>query len=210
MIYDEASACFYIASRRHLITFQPQLEHSPEKKPRLFVDAIQTTEGTLPVNDNQAELHYPDNSVTISFNAIDFSNPEGSRFAYEITPSADSGWHLLNEQRSLSFSNLAAGAYRVRLKLFSANNRWPEQYKDLALIVHPAFWKSKWFMALIVLVLFAATTLVYRYRMARIREKLNLDKQVAEYEMKALHAQMNPHFYLQRAEQYPRDDPAGR
>jgi LytS/YehU family sensor histidine kinase len=45
-----------------------------------------------------------------------------------------------------------------------------------------------------VLALFAATTLVYRYRMARIREKLNLDKQVAEYEMKALHAQMNPHF----------------
>jgi sensor histidine kinase YesM len=27
-----------------------------------------------------------------------------------------------------------------------------------------------------------------------VREKLNLDKQVAEFEMKALHAQMNPHF----------------
>ena len=194
MIYDAASDCFYIASRRHLITFHPQLETSPEKKPRLFVDAIRTTEGTLPVNDNKAELHYPDNSVTISFNAINFSNPEGSRFAYEVTPSADSGWQLLNEQRSVSFSNLSSGIYHIRLKLFSANNRWPEQYKDLTLIVHPAFWKSKWFVTLFVLALLAGTTLVYRYRMARIREKLNLDKQVAEYEMKALHAQMNPHF----------------
>jgi len=194
MIYDSAADCFYIASRRHLITFRPQLEVSPEKKTRLFVDAIRTTEGTLPVNDNQAELHYPDNSVTIAFNAINFSNPEGSRFAYEVTPSADSGWHLLNEQRSVTFSNLSSGTYHVRLKLFSANNRWPEQYKDLTLIVHPAFWKSKWFVTLFVLVLLAGTTLVYRYRMARIREKLNLDKQVAEYEMKALHAQMNPHF----------------
>jgi LytS/YehU family sensor histidine kinase len=45
-----------------------------------------------------------------------------------------------------------------------------------------------------VLALLAGTTLVYRYRMARVREKPNLDKQVAECEMKALHAQMNPHF----------------
>ncbi len=194
MIYDPATACFYIASRRNLITFHPQLETSPEQKPRLFVDAIRTTEGALPVNDNLAELYYPDNSVTINFNAINFSKPEGSRFAYEVTPSADSGWHLLNEQRSLSFSNLSAGTYHVRLKLFSANNRWPEQYKDLTVTVHPAFWKSKWFITLLVLVLLAATTLVYRYRVAGVREKLNLDKQVAEYEMKALHAQMNPHF----------------
>jgi hypothetical protein len=194
MIYDQGSNCFYIASRRHLITFRPQLDVAPEKKPRLFVDAIRTTEGILPVNDDRAELHYPDNSVTISFNAINYSNPEGNRFAWQVTPSADSGWHLLNEQHSVSFSNLSPGTYHVRLRLFSANNRWPQQYKDITLTVHPPFWTSKWFLTLIVLILLAATTLAYRYRLSRVREKLNLDKQVAEFEMKALHAQMNPHF----------------
>ena len=194
MIYDPGANCFYIASRRHLITFHPQLEVWPEKKTRLFVDAIRTTEGTLPVNDDRAELHYPDNSVTINFNAINFSNPEGTRFAYQVAPSADSGWRLLNEQRTVTFSNLATGTYHVHLKLFSANNRWPEQYKDITLIVYPPFWKTRWFLTLAVLALLAAITLIYRYRLARIREKLNLDKQVAEYEMKALHAQMNPHF----------------
>jgi len=194
MIYDEGTNRFYIASRRHLITFSPSLDIAREQKPRLFIDAISTTEGTLPVNDNRAELHYPDNSVTISFNAINFSNPQGNRFAWQITPSADTGWHLLNEQRSVSFSNLESGTYHVRVKLFSANNRWLEQYKDITLRVYPPFWTSKWFVTLVVLALLAATTLAYRYRLKRVREKLNLDKQVAEYEMKALHAQMNPHF----------------
>ncbi|HUB59740.1 MAG TPA: histidine kinase [Puia sp.] len=194
MIYDRGSNCFYIASRHDLITFRPQLDVAPSKKPRLFVDAIRTTEGILPVNDDRAELHYPDNSVTISFNAIDYSNPEGNRFAWQVTPSADSGWHLLNEQHSVSFSNLSSGIYHVRLRLFSANNRWPEQYKDITLAVYPPFWKSKWFVTLVALSLLALTTLAYRYRLKRVREKLNLDKQVAEYEMKALHAQMNPHF----------------
>jgi LytS/YehU family sensor histidine kinase len=35
---------------------------------------------------------------------------------------------------------------------------------------------------------------IYRRRVEQMREKLSLDKQMAEYEMKALHAQMNPHF----------------
>jgi hypothetical protein len=194
MIYDEGSQRFYIADRSHLVTFQPQLETAPEEEPRLFVDAIRTTEGTLPVNDDRAELHYPDNSVTISFNAINFANPEGNRFAWQVVPSADSGWHLLNEQRSVSFNNLASGTYHVRLRLFSVNNRWPQQYKDIVLYVHPPFWRSRWFMTLLALFLLTATTMIYRYRVARVREKLNLDKQVAEYEMRALHAQMNPHF----------------
>lgn len=194
LFYDEEENCFYVGSRRHLITFRPQLQTSPETKPRLFVDAVSTSRGQLSLKNEQAELHYPDNSVTIGFDAIDFSNAEGNRFAWQVTPSADTGWHLLNGQRSISFSDLAPGAYHVRFRLFSANNRWPEQYKELTLRVYPPFWKSKWFITLIALAFLSATTLLYRYRMARVREKLNLDKQVAEYEMKALHAQMNPHF----------------
>lgn len=194
MIYDPTSNAFYIASRDHLITFHPELEVSREKKPQLFVDAVRTTEGTFPLSGDRIELRYPDNSVTINFDAINFSNPEGNRFAYQVIPSADSGWHLLSEQRSVSFTDLGSGAWHVRLKLFAANNRWPEQYKDILLIVHPPFWRTKWFVTILVLFLVAGTTMIYRYRLARVREKLNLDKQVAEYEMKALHAQMNPHF----------------
>jgi hypothetical protein len=194
LFYDEEGNCFYVGSRRYLITFRPQLQTSTETKPRLFIDAVSTSRGPLPLRDNRAELHYPDNSVTIGFDAIDFSNAEGNRFAWQISPSADTGWHLLNGQRSISFSDLAPGAYHVRFRLFSANNRWPGQYKDLTLLVYPPFWKSWWFISLIALAFFTATTLLYRYRLARVREKLNLDKQVAEYEMKALHAQMNPHF----------------
>ena len=36
--------------------------------------------------------------------------------------------------------------------------------------------------------------LAYRYRIKQIRQKANIDKLLAQTEMKALHAQMNPHF----------------
>ncbi|HXD79846.1 MAG TPA: histidine kinase, partial [Puia sp.] len=194
LAYDSPAHCFYLASRRYLMTFRPALQTARDKHAQLFIDDISTAGISVPVEDGRADLYFPDNSVTIGFNAIDFSNPEGNRFAYRVTPSADTSWRLLSEQRSVTFSNLGAGVYRVRIKFFSANNRWAEQYKDLLLVVHPPFWKSRWFIVLVALVLLLAAGLLYRYRMARVREKLSLDKQVAEFEMKALHAQMNPHF----------------
>ncbi len=40
----------------------------------------------------------------------------------------------------------------------------------------------------------AAIYYLYRNRINQIQQKANIDKLLAEYEMKALHAQMNPHF----------------
>ncbi len=47
LFYDEEGNCFYLGSRRHLITFRPQLQTSPETKPRLFIDAVSTSRGLL-------------------------------------------------------------------------------------------------------------------------------------------------------------------
>jgi sensor histidine kinase YesM len=40
----------------------------------------------------------------------------------------------------------------------------------------------------------AGVYIVYKERVKKIKEKANIDRQLTEYEMKALHAQMNPHF----------------
>jgi ligand-binding sensor domain-containing protein len=192
--YDSAGRLFYLASRRNLFMFRPRTINSSEKVPRLFIDAIGTGGGILPENKDRIDLGYPDNSVIVSFNAVNFSNPEGNRFAYQVSPSADEGWHLLNWQRSVTFSNLSSGNYHIRIKLFSANNRWPEQYKDILLVVHPPIWRNGWFLTAVAVAVLLLIAVLYRNRVARIRERLSLDQQVAEYEMKALHAQMNPHF----------------
>lgn len=192
--YDEQANIFYFGSKRHLISFRPDLTLAPQKTPALFLDGISTGSGVRLDNTERIELGNSDNNLQINFNAVNFTNPEGNRFAYRITPGTDTGWRLLNWQRSINFNNLEPGEYHVTLKLFSANNRWPEQVKTLLIVVHPPFWKNWWFLTLAGVLVLVLVWLVYRFRVGRIREKLSLDKQMAEYEMKALHAQMNPHF----------------
>ena len=192
--YDAEENIMYLGSRHHLISFAPDLSQSPERTPALFIDEISTPEGILQGNPDRIELTYSGNSARLGFNALNFGNPEDNRFAYRVTPSPDSSWHMLNWQRNVNFNNLAPGEYHVQLKLFSAINRWPDQVKDLLLIVHPPFWKRGWFIALSALIVLLAIGMIYRNRVQSMREKLSLDMQLAEYEMKALHAQMNPHF----------------
>jgi len=192
--YDEEQNIFYVGSGHHLMSFKPDLTQFTETSPALFIDAINTAAGRLVGDPERLTLPYTDNSVQIDFNAVNFRSPEDNRFAYRVSPAPDSSWHLLNWQHSVNLSNLASGKYKVELKLFSANNRWPEQVRELTIVVRPPFWRSWWFIILSMAVLISAVGFLYRSRIQRLSERMNLDRQVAEYEMKALHAQMNPHF----------------
>ncbi|HTI12591.1 MAG TPA: histidine kinase, partial [Puia sp.] len=192
--YDEGQNIFYVGSGHHLISFKPDLSHSVETPPALFIDEINTPAGRLVGDPERLTLSYTDNSARIDFNAVNFRSPEDNRFAYRVSPGPDTSWHLLNWQHSVNLSNLASGKYQVHLKLFSANNRWPEQVRELTIVVKPPFWRSWWFIILSMVVLISAVWFLYRSRIRRLGEKMSLDRQVAEYEMKALHAQMNPHF----------------
>jgi two-component sensor histidine kinase len=192
--YDAEEKVFYLGSKRHLMLFHPGPLPMLQQTPTLFIDAISTADRVLPGNTDTVELGYANSFAQVSFNAVNFINPEGNRFAYRVVPAADSSWHLLNWQRSVNFNNLAPGQYHIRIKLFSAGDRWPEQVKDLVLLVPPPYWRSQWFLIMICLVVALTVLGIYRRRVRQIRQKLSLDTQIAEYEMKALHAQMNPHF----------------
>src|SRR6188768_3898871 len=61
-------------------------------------------------------------------------------------------------------------------------------------IVDPPFWKTKWFILFAGLIIAGSLYTIYRFRIKNIRQKVNIDRQLAELVMKGLHAQMNPHF----------------
>ena len=192
--YDAEEDRIYYGAQHNLISFKPDPAHTGLNAPALLLDRITTSKGASPVTASQIELPYPSNFAQLTFDAVNFLNPEDNQFSYRISPAADSAWHPLTWERSVNFNDLGPGKYRIQVRLHSANNRWPEQVKEVQLTILPPFWARWWFVALCVLAAVLVILLVYRNRVARMQEKLSLDKQVAEYEMKALHAQMNPHF----------------
>ncbi len=192
--YDAEEDRLYYGAQHNLVSFKPDLSHAALSAPVLLIDRIATSKGVVPVNGSRIELPYAGNFVQLYFDAVNFLNPEDNQFSYRISPEADPAWHVLPWGRGINFNDLSPGKYVIQVRLSSANHRWPEQVKQVALTILPPFWEQWWFIGLVLLAVAAVFLLVYRNRVAAMHEKLSLDKQVAEYEMKALHAQMNPHF----------------
>ena len=193
--YDRRENRFYFSAGQYLISFIPDVSKPHVQSiPNFFPELIVSTGKVLSPAPDKINLPYSQNNIQLRFNVINFTDPEDNRFAYRMMKDADSTWHDLNTQTTIGLNNLAIGSYHIQVKLSSVNNRWPEQVKEIRLTIVPPFWKTIWFISGVALVMVVAMTFLYRYRIRQINQRANLDRLLAQTELKALHTQMNPHF----------------
>ena len=119
-------------------------------------------------------------------------NPIG-QYAYKLE-GLDNVWIHTVTKRYAAYSSLKVGQYVLRIMAANRNGIWNENAFRLTIMVHPPFWETWWFRTLVVLLLFTVIYICVRNRIARIRKESMLKQLKAEAEMKALRAQMNPHF----------------
>ena len=146
------------------------------------------------------ELPYDQNNLSFEFNGINFSNPEAVRYQWKLE-GADRTWSPVTTQKSVNYSNLAAGDYKFMVKAFNEDGVWNKKPVSLIFHISPPFWKRWWFVLLAALCGAGIVFGVFRWRVNTIRtraeeqqKKLQLEKDVLELEQKALRLQMNPHF----------------
>lgn len=132
------------------------------------------------------------NSLRINFTWFDFDDSDHVRTYYRLH--AQDEWIDLNVSNTIILDHLASDLYQLEIKIKSVTKRWPDQVRRLTIVIKPPFWKSAWFIMLMVTVFSAGTYLIYRRHLARMNAKGTTDRLLADYEMKALHSQMNPHF----------------
>ena len=144
--------------------------------------------------DQHIRLSFNQNDLRIAFSAVNFNDPMNMRFAYRFKNQDDSSWLDLGDQQNILLTNMSPGTYPVEIKTYAFDNKWPPQVKTITVRIDPPFWKTAGFYVAFILLLGGVIYFLYRYRIRQIKQKANLDKLLAETEMKALHAQMNPHF----------------
>jgi ligand-binding sensor domain-containing protein len=142
----------------------------------------------------QISLRHNQNVIKISLSAINFSDPQNMRFAYRIKNISDTTWTDMGNQQNILLTNISPGTYRIQAKVYAFDNKWPGQTKEIEINILPPFWKTSWFLALVILIVAGSAYFLYRKRINSLKQKTNLDKLLAQTEMKALHSQMNPHF----------------
>jgi ligand-binding sensor domain-containing protein len=149
----------------------------------VFIDARQSVLRLAPDKRN----------VAIAFTSPYFDDADKLTFAYQLE-GADHDWQISRESRIAQYAALSPGTYRFQLKVADARGHWSEVVNALTFTIAPPFWQRPWFIGLAILALGLIIYFLLQRRFKALEYEANLKQKVAETEMMALRAQMNPHF----------------
>lgn len=124
-------------------------------------------------------LNYNENSFSISYAALTFTNSQKVHYQYKME-GHDKYWIDASNNREAIYSNLTAGNYTFKVRIFSNDKSIVETENSIHIAISPAPWLS-WWAYLIYSVFILGIILLGIYIIQRIRKE-HLKAQWAEME----------------------------
>ncbi len=190
---------FYISASGKYCKVDETVFNSSQPVPQVYIDnvlVLNSPRNFLQNSDQPLVLRPTDNFFSIDFGCIDFQNQASDRFAYKLE-GWDKDWVYCDTRRFANYTNLNGGSYTFKVKVANSVGQWGEPV-SLSIVILVPFYKKTWFILLLVFVLSAIVYVLYRARIAGIRQteklKTEFNRKLNETRLMALRAQMNPHF----------------
>ncbi|MDR0792686.1 MAG: histidine kinase [Chitinophagaceae bacterium] len=140
-------------------------------------------------NSSPIMLNYRQNFITLQFASFIYPNDDPAKYKYRLQ-GIDPGWVETNNYANASYTNLSPGKY----SFYAMVSGQQEKPAVITFIIQPPFWQTWWFRTFYIGTLLALCWWAIRARIKHIQLNSLLKQQIAETEMRALQAQMNPHF----------------
>lgn len=166
----------------------------PQKDTLIFIlDSVFVNDTLMSFSDNMS-LNYWENDLKFHFTAIDFHPYDELTYYYRLTPNDDET-HTTNN-RSINYSNLQPGEYTFTL--YASNEKSQSKTYTLSFNILSPWWQTWWFYTFEIIVIASILVVVFKIRsrvlIKRAVKKETIEKEKIELKLKALRAQMNPHF----------------
>ncbi len=142
-------------------------------------------------------IPYNTNNISIGFDGISYRSAGRILYKYMLINEKDS-FVSTTTSRQVEFLSLKPGNYHLEVTAQNHAGTWSVKPAVMEFRISAPFWQRWWFFALVVILVSACIYIYLRIRISRVRKeeemKTDFNRQLAELEMKALRAQMNPHF----------------
>ncbi|MGE5429599.1 MAG: two-component regulator propeller domain-containing protein [Syntrophomonadaceae bacterium] len=122
----------------------------------------------------EIELSYQDYVFSFEFAGLDYMAPEKNKYAYKME-GLDKNWIFVDASKRFAYyTNLSPGHYTFMVKASNSDGIWNNQGAMVKLIITPPFWKTWWFIALVLILLFVLAYILYRWRIKNNAMKTEL------------------------------------
>lgn len=172
------------------------VEDTFSNKLLVFISSVELVNKQDSLIDITAPVHlqYDNSTISINYASPVFSNERSLQFSYWLKGSGQQTWSAPTTNSSVTFPNLSSGHYTFMVRALGPDGNPSSQIATLELYIDPPFWRTWWFLSLVFALLSLSTILLVRRRIKAIRKEAHFKQAIAESEMMALRAQMNPHF----------------
>lgn len=189
------STYLYVSTYEGLCRFPLKVELYNAEPPPLFAQELSVNGKRVAL---QPKMHfaYDENSLAFFFDVLSYKNDE-PLLQYVLDDGKNPQIQRIRGSRIL-FSNLSPGSYT--LSVYGLNNQGLKSRQPLRIsfeIARP-FWLSGWFMLLLICGIAGLLYAIFHLLLKRMRkkeeERARVRNLIAESQLSALQAQMNPHF----------------
>lgn len=169
---------------------------------RLFMESIDYSDFTTELDTifnvpTYIELPYNKNHLTFDFIGINLKDPGSVQYEYRLL-GADDAWSPVSKSNYATYSFLPPGEYVFQVRAMNKNKQW-SAIQEIKVHISPPFWKTWWFISLVVIAFLLLITYFFQSRIRVIKqqqenEKLDLKNRLLFLEQRSLNASMNRHF----------------
>lgn len=155
-----------------------------------FITGVLINGVKRPLEDNY-RLDYDENSITVNFSGVDLTGfiP---LFEYNIN---NAGWRPTER---IELSQLQPASYSIAIRAIRRDGTPSTQQANIKFTIKTPFWKSGLFWLVLSLIGFSTILYIVQRRNRQKQQtavaKAETEKRLAQLEMQALMAQINPHF----------------
>lgn len=146
---------------------------------------------------NGSKLDFSNNNITFYFDGISLTDPEKVLYTYKLE-GFDKSWSPNTEINYAKYDNLPAGKFTFKVKSCNSDGIWNIEPTTFSFEIKSPFYKTWWFFLIVIVLISTIITFIFRWRLHQIKRKQQLEfegkVEISKSELKALRAQMNPHF----------------
>ncbi len=185
----------YAGTSKGLSKIDKTGKYGDDSPPILRIQSIRVNRESKGVT-NKYVLSHEENSIEIDFVALSYKSLGAIDYRYQLE-GIDQEWQETNNT-TIRYPSLPAGKYTFHLEAKDIENRVSELQRSIVFEISKPLWERAWFRLLTLLLIAGVVWLIYKSRINVVKrdeaEKTRIATDMAELELKALQAQMNPHF----------------
>lgn len=195
-VWEDKDGTMWFGTVNGVVKYEPKAFKENKELSRTYFHSITVQNADTNLKSG-AVLPYNYNNIGFYYRGVSLTNPDKVKYIKKLE-GLENSWSEPSTEDYSKYANLPPGSYTFQVKSCNNEGVWSLETATFEFEIKTAFFKTWWFYTLITISLFIAALSIFQFRLKRIRkrEQAEFETQVAisKVELKALRAQMNPHF----------------